>query len=106
MLSKSNKIIQLFSFIINNFVTNIYKKGNDFYVYVKEQQPNAAESSIALLTHPVISIVLDEKPEKIFVYNVENGEEYYNYESLPQNREINNKNMTSIAGELIKSVMK
>jgi len=87
-------------------VTNIYKKGNDFYVYVKEQQPNAAESSIALLTHPVISIVLDEKPEKIFVYNVENGEEYYNYESLPQNREINNKNMTSIAGELIKSVMK
>ena len=85
-------------------VTNIFKKGNDYYVYVKEQQPNATESSIALLTHPVVSINLDEKPDKIFVYNVESGEEFYNYESLPQNRE-NNK-MTSIAGELIKSVNK
>ena len=40
----------------------------------------------------------------VFVYNVQSGEEFYNYESLPQNRE-NNK-MTSIAGELIKSVNK
>lgn len=62
-------------------VNNIFKKGNDLYVFVMEQTPDGEDSSMKIVTHPLVKIELEEKVNNIYVYDLESGEEYVNYDA-------------------------
>ena len=83
-------------------VNTAYKKGDDIYFYIKEQTPEAEGSSMALVTHPLVKIELQETPKNIYVYNVDSGEEYPNYDApaTPQQSIVMNRK------ELSKDIVK
>ncbi len=62
-------------------VNSIFKKGDDLYVYVQEQTPSSEEASTKIVTHPLVKIELQEKPKNIYVYDLESGEEFVNYDA-------------------------
>ena len=64
-------------------VNSAYQDGDNVYFYVKEQVPSKEDSTMALVTHPLIRIELEESPKTIYVYNVDSGEEYPNYDVPP-----------------------
>ena len=95
----------------NLVVTNVYKQNDDIYIYVKEQTPGEGDINMTVVTHPVLRLQLEEAPKNIYVYNVDSGEEYPNYDapsvpnaepSMVQNR----KAITGIVGDLVGTLKK
>ncbi len=69
-------------------VNSAYKQGDDIYFYIKEQTPDTANESLSLVTHPLITIELNDIPKNVYVYDVVSGEEYANLDAptIPQPR--------------------
>lgn len=57
-------------------ISEVHKKGNDLIFYIEEHSPKEGEYTSQIITHPVIKLQINEKPEKIKVYNIDTGVEY------------------------------
>ena len=88
-------------------INNVYKRGDDLYFYVQEQVPEADDGSFSLVTHPLIQIELSATPKEIYIYNIQTGEAFTNYDApqveIPTNSNDNNSQSTGI-GDLIGSL--
>ncbi|MBR3210994.1 MAG: protease complex subunit PrcB family protein [Bacilli bacterium] len=96
-------------------VNYIYKKGDDFYVYVQEKSPESMEGVSTIITHPIYVLSLEDAPKNIYVYNVESGEEYPNLDapvvpnpqpSIIQNRKVTSSDVGDLAGILRDETLK
>ena len=77
-------------------VNTAFKNGDDMYFYIKEQAPEHTES-LSVITHPLIQLELEETPKKIYVYNLDTGEEFGNLDAVSQGRiELETKQTTLI----------
>lgn len=92
-------------------VNSVFKQGDDLYIYVQEQLPDGDNSVTSVITHPMITLDLQEPPKGIFVYDIESGEEYPNLDgptvpnaepSMVQNR----KAINGIIGDLVGTLQK
>jgi len=89
-------------------VNSAYKKGDDVYFYIQEQTPDEENSSLSLVTHPMVKIELKEAPKEIYVINVDTGEMYPNYdvpiEEMPNPSNGTNNGVSNTIGDLVGSL--
>lgn len=91
-------------------VNSVFKQGDDLYIYVQEQLPEDTTTT-SVITHPMITIDLQEAPKNIFVYDIESGEQYPSLDgptvpnaepAVVQNRKLINGIVGDLAGILQK----
>ena len=85
-------------------VTNVFRKDDDIFIYVKEQVPEDGVTNVSVVTHPVLRVKIEDTPKNIYVYDVDTGEEYPNYDApaVPEARMIQSrKEITSMVEDFI-----
>ena len=96
----------------NMIISGVVKEDEDLYFYVEEQIPSEEETT-SIITHPLIKIELEETSKNIYVYNVNNGEEFINYDApriqkmIPSDIKHSIKNYVGdLAGSLRNEILK
>ena len=66
-----------FSIIVNE----IHENEGSYIVYIHEQIPTGDNTSyLTVITHPMIQVELEDIPKTVYVYEIDSGDEFKNYD--------------------------